>query len=318
MDAPRLIAILALSACGGDNDNPNTTPDAAVTPDTAPMIDAPTTVTCAFTEAADATNNSSAGAEATQVAFTGAKTAICGSINNGHFEMGPQRVDVDAYKFSVGVDSSVLVHLIGNAGQLGRVILQLGTTAGMQRGLGVFEGDHGTLSVRLAPGEYVVAVAAFNTADPSAAIPYQVTLTSDAPATRCPKVTAAASFTEANDGAMNNGNDMILFNQSGNPQTTRTPSLTDAPEPTALTIGAGTSVRISGSSAAVDPSDDYEDRDTFQFTTGPTTTQLSVRLNWASTTADFDFKVYPVDTLASVTGGLVTSTTEDEFQTFAV
>ena len=79
--------------------------------------------------------------------------------------------------------------------------------------------------------------------------------------------------------------------------------------------------RVTGSSAAVDPADDYEDRDTFQFTTGATTTQMSIRLNWTSTTMDLDFRVYPVidsgDPL-SVVGGLDESLMEEEFETFAV
>jgi hypothetical protein len=306
--------LCVLAACGG-GDSSDDRPDAPPIVDAA--VDAPPMVTCNFTEAADATNNSSPGAEATMQTFGSAKTTICGNVNNGHFNQGV--VDVDAYKVAVSGDTDVLVHLTGAGIEaLGRVVIQVGTTGGQQRNLGVFEGDHATTSVRLPAGEYVFAVTALNQADTSAPIPYSLAIVADAPATRCAKVTAAASFTEANDGPANNGNDMITSDAAANPETELTVSPTDNPEPTNLTLAAGTQYRLAGSSAAVDPTDDYEDRDTFVFTTGPTTTQLSIRLNWASTTVDFDYRVFPPNVTLSVTGALASSLAEDEFQTFAV
>src|SRR5436190_2116887 len=71
---------------------------------------------------------------------------------------------------------------------------------------------------------------------------------------------------------------------------------TDMPEASGITAAPSTAYRIQGTSAAVDPPDDYEDRDTFAFTTSATTTQMSIRLNWAATTVDFDYRVYPSTT----------------------
>jgi len=314
-----LSVVLFLAACGGDGGGNK--PDApGIDIDAAVEIDAPgTTATCSFTEAADATNNTSPGAEATMVAFAGTKSSICGSINNGHFNMTQRSVDNDAYKFSTAADTDVLIHLTGTGVEtLGRVVLLVGTTTGMGRNVGLFEGDHGTVSVRLPAGEHVVAVSAFNQADITAAIPYKLTIVTDMPATRCAKVTAAASYTEANDGAANDGNDVILFSQAANPTTSLTTSATDAPENSGIMAAPGTNYRITGSSANVNRTDDYMDRDMFAFQTSATTTQLSIRLNWTATTIDYDYRLFPMGSLLTVTGGLLTANTEDEFQTFAV
>ena len=308
--------VVFLIACGGGGSS-NDTPDAASDVDVFVQLDAPVVPGCGYSESADATNNTSPTAEATGVAFTTA-SSICGTVNNGHFTSGAI-VDIDTYKFSVTADSDLLVHLTGTGLEtLGRVVIQVGSTAGMQRNLGIFEGDHGTVSVRLPVGEYVVAVTGLSGADIAAGVPYRLALVADAPAARCAKVTAAATFTEANDGAGNIGNDMITIDEAANPTTKLTVSTADNPEPTGLTTAAGMKYRLAGSSGNVDPADDYEDRDTFAFTTGATTNQLSVRINWASTAADFDFKVFPVANVLSVTGGLASSLVEDEFQTFAV
>ena len=308
--------VMILGACGGSGSDTKT-PDAPDNPDIDAAIDAPPgMVTCAFNEAADATNINTPGAEATNVMFSGTKTGICGQINNGHF--ANMSVDIDAYKFATAADADLLINLTGNVGALTRVVVQVGTTGGQSRNVALFEGDHATASVRLPAGEHIVAVGAFNGTDIAAPIPYTITLVPDAPATRCAKVTAAANFTEANDGATNNGNDMISVDDGASPPTRLTVSPADNPEPTALTLASGTNYRITGSSAAVDPADSYEDRDTFLFTTGATTTQLSVRLNWTSTSADFDYRVFPPASTLSVTGALTTGLVEDEFQTFAV
>lgn len=315
MRARLVLAFLVACGGGGSGDKPDA-PDMQMID--APDIDAPGNmmVTCAYNEAADATNTSSANAEATNLTFGTQKTSICGKINNGHFNAGNGLVDVDGYKIAVGADTSALVHLTGQAGGLQRVIVQALTSTGAQLAVGTYEGDHGTASVPLPAGNYVLAVAALNPADVAAPIDYAITLVTDTPATRCPKL-GTTSFTEANDGGANNGNDIYRFSTTANPQTSFTPGA-DTPEPTGVIANAGTSYLFKGSSANVNPNDDYMDRDTFAFTTGATTTQMSVRLNWPATTVDFDFKVYPMMSLLSVTGGLATSNTEDEFQTFSV
>lgn len=311
------MALMLLVACGGSGSK---APDIDAPPmmEVDAAIDAPTMATCAYTEALDATNNTTPGAEPTMVTYSNGKVGICGRVDNGHYNMTAQTVDIDAYRFATATDVDVLVHLTGDVAALSRVVVQVGTPQGQARNVGVFQGDHATASVRLPAGEHIVAVGALNGADIAAPIAYTITIVGDAPATRCPKSTAAASFTEANDGAANTGNDMVSVADNANPTTRLTVSTADAPEPTNLMLAAGTSYRVSGTNANVNASDSYTDRDTFLVTTGATTTQLSVRLNWTSTTADFDFRVFPPDQVLTVSSGLKTGNTEDEFQTFAV
>jgi hypothetical protein len=307
---------LVLAACGGggsSGDKPDA-PDGVID---AADIDAPDNmITCAYTEAADATNTNAAGAEPTSLTFGTQKTSICGKINNGHFNASTGAVDVDAFKITVTAQTGALVHLTGQAGGLQIVALQVATGTGQLLALGTYEGDHATTSVRLPAGETTLAVVAVNAADIGAPIDYAITIVEDKPMQRCPKSTAAP-YNEVNDGAQNDGNDIYRFSQTADPQTSFT-AQADAPEPSGVTANASMSYLLHGSSANVNPNDDYQDRDTFAFTTGATTTQLSVRLNWTATTVDFDFKVYPMMSLVSIGAGLKTSNTEDEFHTFAV
>jgi hypothetical protein len=268
-------AAFFLVACGGGG-NSGDLPD-AVAVDSDPNIDMPPQPgTCAYTEAADATNNTAASPETTGISFSG-PVAICGKINNGHFSSGA--VDVDRFKVAVAANSELLVHLTGAGFDgLQRVAVQIVSSNSMQLfNNGIVEGDHGTASLRLAAGDYVIAVVAANAADIAAPIDYKVTLLPDQPATRCAKV-ATANFTEANDGANNVGNDVITFDQGADPQTKLTTNATDNPEPSAIAAAAGTKYRISGSSAIVTPIiGSYRDKDTYLLTTGPTTNQLSIR-----------------------------------------
>jgi hypothetical protein len=316
--ASQRFLLLFLIACGGGG-NSGDLPD-AVAVDGDPNIDMPGQPgACAYTEAADATNNTSPTAETTGISVTGA-TAICGKLHNGHFNAGTGAVDIDTFKVSVPANSELLVHLTGGSfAGVQRVAVQVLNATGSQLiNNGIVEGDHGTASVRLATGDYVFAAVAANNADIAAPIDYKISIVPDQPATRCAKVTAAANFTEANDGAANNGNDVVSFDQGADPPTSLTPNAADNPEPSAVTAAAGTKYRISGSAANVAALDSYKDKDTYLFTTGATTNQLSVRLNWAATNVDLDFKIYPATVLLSVTGGLLIGNTEDEFQTFAV
>jgi hypothetical protein len=312
--------LVVFGACGGGGGSSDGNPDAPPGDDSMMQMDAPTTPGCGYTEAADATNVNAMGAEISMITVGG---TICGTINNGHFNMQTGAVDIDAYKFTLAAPADMLVHVsgstIGTVAQ--RVIVQvvaITSTGSTLVNVGSVEGDHGTASVSLPAGEYGVAVVAINPQDIAAPAPYTIKLATDTPATRCAKVTAAANFTEGGDGAANNGNDMMTLDESANPARSFTANAADNPENTQLTLAAGTSYRVAGTSADVNPVDDYKDRDTFAFTTGATTTQLSVRLNWTSTTVDFDYTVHPQMNLLSVTGGFKTANTEDEFQTFAV
>jgi hypothetical protein len=185
-------------------------------------------------------------------------------------------------------------------------------------GQGFFIHDHGVFSSHLVAGTYDISVEAYANADAAAAIPYKVKVAIDAPDTRCPKITAAANYTEAHDGVTNRDNDMIVVDYSAMPYYNPTTLPTDVPEPTGIAVAAGTNYRISGSSAAVTLSGSYFDADTYLFTTGPTTDQLSIRLNWPSTTADLDDYLFPAGSTNPLQTTDNVALTEPEFRTVAV
>jgi hypothetical protein len=312
------VAVLALACgCGASTGG---SPDAANGNDDGDIaeIDAPgdgsVELACDFTEAADATNSSTTNAEVTGLTLA-TRLTMCGAVNNGHF--ASTVVDADFFALTIATETDVVMHLFGTGieGPEDTVLqIRQGSTF---VAFGVVEGPHGTLSAHLPAGEYQVAVGAFNAADISSAIAYKLTIVPDMPDARCAKLTAPGDYLEMNDS----GNDVIDYNSTSNTPSTLSSSASDAPEATGLTVGAdATHFRVSGVSAAVDPADDYEDRDTFAFTTGPATTQMSIRLNWTSTSVDLDYRVYPVSTTdpLSIVGGLRESASEFEFETFSV
>ena len=92
----------------------------------------------------------------------------------------------------------------------------------------------------------------------------------------CPALTTPADYTEAHDGQFSTGNDVASYAGTATLHLTSDPS--DSPELTGLTINPGDARRIHGVSEAVPQSnDEANDRDTYQFTTGPSTTYVIVR-----------------------------------------
>jgi hypothetical protein len=314
---PMFAVLAAATACGAHVEKQ---PDAYYGDGDAAIdgTDATGEGTCDFTEAADSTNGAPSTAETTSLTLA-SRLTMCGSIDIGHYDPGQDLVDADAFSFAIASDTDVLVHVSGaGVDTLDTVVVEV-RQGGSFRGLGFVEGGHGTVALRLTAGQYTVAMGALNPGSISTAVSYQLTVVADMPNVRCPK-TSIAGYTESGDGDSDNGNDVINYSATSGTPSTLTASGTDMPEASGITAAPSTAYRIQGTSAAVDPPDDYEDRDTFAFTTSATTTQMSIRLNWAATTVDFDYRVYPstTGTPLSIGAGLAESTSEEEFQTFAV
>lgn len=313
-----LLVFGVASACGDDSGSARV--DAASDEDAPTVdIDAPMQAACDFTEANDAGNDLISTAEATGLTLA-TKLTLCGKVDSGHFNTGTELVDADGFKFTLAADADILVHIAGTGlASVDDTVLQIRKQGSAPfYGFGIVEGTHGTIATRLAAGDWVIATGTFNTTAPAAAIDYKITVTPDAPATRCPQKTGTATHPEGSDGG---NNDVVSYATTQNPESRLTNSGGDSPETTGITVAPANSYLITGDSASVDAhSDDYLDRDTFAFTTGTSTTQMTVRLNWASTTADFDFRVYPESTNdpLSIVGGLDISDSELEFETFAV
>jgi hypothetical protein len=182
-------------------------------------------------------------------------------------------------------------------------------------------GDHGAYLAELPAGTYNIVVTASAAADIAAPIPYKVELVADQPTTRCPDLTGmTADYTEANDGAANTGNDVVLVDFTKIPSFSLTAATTDAPEMTGLTVDPSKNAHVVGSSASVAAgTDTYLDRDTYAITTGTSTNELSIRLNWPGSTTDLDYVVFENNMLTTPNvAATLTASTEDEFATFAV
>jgi hypothetical protein len=312
-----LFAVLAgITACGDNKHKP----------DAPPSIDAPppdAANACDYTEQHDATNdyNLPTGfvAEQTGIAFSGTPKTICGVVNNGHYSAANGSIDIDDYRFTVTADADVIVSLTGDLQAITTIGIFAADSAQKGVGGGYFINDHGVFSTHLPAGSYEISAEAYANGDIAAPVPYKIKIAPDMPATRCPKVTAAANYTEAKDMTpLFNQNDTVdidftktPFAQATNPATT--------PEPTGVTVAAGTNYRLSGTSSLVTGNGSYFDMDAYLITTGASTNQLAVRLNWPDATADLDLYVFqagrpnpPISSSAHIKNG------EDEFVTLAV
>jgi hypothetical protein len=327
MHSARLIAFLALTtfACG-DNHDQQLPPDARQA-DAAVDAAVPT---CEYTEAMDADNDALFGTsngEDTALMHAGtAKQTICGKINSNHYDANSQLIDVDSFIVHVTNMGGTRLTLTGaGAEALGLVLIEIDDVTLGDYEVGTFVGDHAVTAIDLVPGDYLVQVSAFDDMAPTADVAYRLTMNPDNAATRCPKSTAAASHTENADGITSDMNDVyeVRYGGAANPKRAFTAALTDQPESVTAAIAANMSYRISGdlSDPTVTPAswaDSFKERDTYAITTGATTKELGVRLNWAGTTADLDVLVFPMNDLVDFADAYDNRSMEDEFVTFAV
>jgi hypothetical protein len=175
---------------------------------------------------------------------------------------------------------------------------------------GLYIDDQGLFVAELPAGETLLWVYGMAAIRPQRETAYQVTISPDAPAVRCPAATGAADHVESHDGADHRGNDVFDVNTSVAATVTDTPRPDDAAEPTGLTVGAGQVRMLAGTSAAVPPvgASTYRDRDAFTITTGPTTHELDLHLTWTGGAADLDLMTIDADGWLPglVTGGSTT------------
>jgi hypothetical protein len=313
---------LVLLACG-DNGGVAMPPDARPRADAAPDAQV---IECNYTEAADATNDNFFGSgteEPSGLAFGTETIAICGKFQSSHYDSGMMAVDVDSYKFAVPADSNAIVYLTATGAENFTTVLVevYGMTTSTDE-VGQFKSGFATASPKLPAGNYIIDISAFDDVAATADVSYKLVIQMDSP-TRCPKFTGATSFTEASDTATASGNDVYEVRYSTTPRRKLTDNVADAPENTNLTINPGDTKLIKGvnSDPTVDPldwMDFYQDRDTYKITTGATTNQLSLRLNWPTATADMDFLVFEENSLVDFADGYDNVSMEDEFATFAV
>lgn len=318
-------SLLLIAAACGDDGSKITTIDAAPTVD-APPDSPPLPPGCNYAELADTMNDDfSQGAtgapEMTGLTFGATPITLCGSVNSGHF--ASNTVDFDSYAVNVPADANVYVTLVGTGLEVPTVatlFIYGGTNYADFFGASKFEVNHGVVATGLPAGMYEFSVGVRNAADVAAPIPYKIKISTDAPDTRCAKVTAAANFTEAGDGAGNTNNDVVGIDfgaPQGTPAEALTAATTDTAEATALTIAPATNYRITGNSANNTVVGSYKDRDAFEFTTGATTNEIAIRLNWPGTTADLDYFIFP-KAVPSIGGSSAAANMEPEYAVTAV
>ncbi len=294
-----LLVLPSVVACsGGGNDKP----DAFVVVADAKPDAPPLPPGCDAQELSDLTNDTFevGAAEDTMLTFTASST-ICGKANASHFEAPTMAgdigvVDVDSYKITLAAPAVVYVTfggagletLTGNFRIYDRskpMNEQLQLFGEMHRG-------HTASHVSLPAGAYELQAIVLGDAAPSGDVSYKIKMVTETPDTRCPYLTTGG-YAEAADGATNVGNDMIAWDYEAvdpAPNITLTTTTADNPEPTGITAAAGTTYRVSGTSAnnPVGATDDYKDRDTFKFTTGPTTDEVTIRMKFPLATMDID------------------------------
>ncbi len=325
-----LTSVLFVAAACGDDGGSGGTVDAPDQPiDAAP--DAPVTpVNCDYTEQADATNDDFSGSvangvpEPTGKTVSSTTTTICGKLDSGHYIGADQLVDIDGFVFAASGEVDVRIDLtLTGTKTVDYLSLNVYTGPNLSDDVGTtakFEGNHAVLDVHLSPvsGMFELLVFAGNTTATTAPISYVAKISIDQPATRCPKSTAAATYTEQRDTAGNghHGNDMVLI--GGTPSQMLTADTTDMAEPTGVVIAPATSYHLVGSSADIAAMNAYKDRDTFELTTGATTSEVAVRLNWPGTVQDLDYYLFAKDTVPMIGRSITALKREDELKTFAV
>jgi hypothetical protein len=304
-----LALALAAAACGSD-----------AVPDRPPLpVDAALPPGCDYAETYDGTNDIdvTSGAAETTAILIGAPRAICGAVDHQHFDATAQAIDRDAYELRVapGARLAILIDLTADAALLGALDVELrdafGAVVDTTRALGT----HAILQSTLGPGAYRLVVVARGAADLAAPIPYRIAVTADDFAARCPAATAAPAYTEPVDETL--ANDVVEIRYAPLPARTLTAAVDDAPEPTGIALAPGAPVRISGTSAALDGADDFQDRDTYLITTGAHDV-LAVRVDWLGADADLDLHVFPEDATEPVGRGTTVARAAPETATFPV
>jgi hypothetical protein len=307
----RLVVVALLAGCVRGNPplGADAAPDATVLPPG-----------CDYVELADPTNDltiTNGVPEQTGLTFT-QSTTICGKLDRGHFDATAMDLDSDSYTLAIAARSQLLVSFAGAGTEvLASIDVQVldATLAVVDHG--AFLGSHAGFSTTLDPGTYTFAVFAKNATDLAASLDYKLRIVADVPETRCARVTGAAAYTEAADGALSDGNDMVEVRYLDAPHRALTAATSDAPEPSGIVTSAGTNVRIAGTSAAVNAPDEFHDRDTYLVTTGAHD-QLAVRVDWAGTAADLDFLVFPENNSEEIASGTAVAKQAPEQATFPV
>ncbi|HEX4454339.1 MAG TPA: hypothetical protein VH143_25925 [Kofleriaceae bacterium] len=283
---------LALAACG-DNASP-----------------------CDYTETDDADNGSAA--ELTKLTVTDQQQHVCGAFDGGHQNAALGIVDVDTYSVDIETEMAMnplLVEIVGDDGidQLHDIAIQFLTTDATPTIAAVGQwdpalSDHGAYVAPLPPGTYDMQVILYDTGALSGSIGYRVRLS---PMPACAALTSP-TYSETSDAT----NGVIAVDYTTDPSFSMISGNTA--ETSNISVNAGNFYMIAGSASSTATTDQYLDRDTYEFSTDDTTNELAIRLDWDGTTSDLDYIVFEANTMTPVVASNTTSDMAGELAEFGV
>jgi hypothetical protein len=313
-----------LFACGGDDDGGIIIADSGPTVDSGPDA----AVGCGdYEESADATNDTltqeTGMAEASGISFAaGDSKTVCGVIDPAQANEEAGTVDIDSFDFTVAAGAPLRVVLrspdgdsLGGLGVFLQFVDPEQGPASVTSG-GFVEGYALATSSLALEGTWRIAVFAIpGDTPPAASIDYTVEISDQI---ACANAAGDPDYLEAKDGAKNRKNDVVSATWSNDPVTKLTRSTTDVPEPTDLTLAAGTPVHIRGTTADIAANDDYHDKDTFALANGDDANEWDVHLTWPDGDIDMDTMAFPADTdmpddLGNAGGAFIDNNADEQF-----
>ncbi|HYJ07454.1 MAG TPA: hypothetical protein VEX18_00555, partial [Polyangiaceae bacterium] len=258
----------------------------------------PVVVTCGYTEQADTSNQHASpllnGTSEATGQSTNGKVEICGEVHSGHFAASDQVVDIDSYSINVAGAGEIYA-LVEFAKEVPAedVLLVVATSDQDQRWVRVARGT-GVLWSDVPSGALTVSVAVVNASALEENISYRIRVLHDDFDERCPRATDAVPLAnqhlEMNDGANNQGNDVLRV-----PEDLGIDDEISAIAGSTAEQGLGVETEVhwargSAGPSTIQPAYGYEDGDAYDLSRlGPT--QLSVRLDWDGN-ADLDLFVF--------------------------
>ncbi len=240
---------------------------------------------------ADNQNGTAEGTGLSLAAGSRAGFTICGQIDPR--QATDLVADYDAFEFTVDGEAPVnlrieLVAASGAYDQLGLHLFRVQDGLPVPLATGPYRNGYALIAGKVVdPGTYWVGALGWPPA-PDGPIGYAISVVENR--LSCPRAEAAPTYMEIHDGLDNRGNDTVAV---GRPPVL-TAAETDAPEETNLTLEPDEVRLVAGTSAVVTdvPEDSYLDRDAYALATGPSTTELELRLSWDDGDVDLDLYLF--------------------------
>jgi hypothetical protein len=247
--------------------------------------------------------------------------SVCGQVDVGHFSAQTNVVDVDSYSFVLPQAAEIFlsVEFAGTVAAEDVELVVSGTGVANQRVRAAVQ--DASMWVKLGAGTATVSVVVHSVFSLTKPIHYLLRAAKDDLSKRCAHVSEAEayrSYNEAQDGAANTHNDVVIPSLALEVQQP-TDDTTDRAEDGSLSPVTGERALITGAVANVDHGSGASYLDGDMYVVSPIgADQLTVRLDWAGTTSDLDLWVFAADDFRAVAHATSTSKMGPEAMTFAI